>query len=40
MKDKIINANGIQKTFANNGEQVHVLSGLDIDIYIYIYIYI
>lgn len=33
MKDKIINANGIQKTFANNGEQVHVLSGLDIDIY-------
>lgn len=40
MKDKIINANGIQKTFANNGEQVHVLSGLDIDIYIYIYTYI
>lgn len=32
-EDKIINANGIQKTFANNGEQVHVLSGLDIDIY-------
>ena len=33
MKDKIIEATGIQKTFANNGEQVHVLSGLDIDIY-------
>ncbi len=33
MKDKIIEAKGIQKTFANNGEQVHVLSGLDIDIY-------
>ena len=29
MKDKIIEAKGIQKTFANNGEQVHVLSGLD-----------
>ena len=33
MKDKIISATGVQKTFANNGEQVHVLSGLDIDIY-------
>ena len=33
MKEKIIDAKGIQKTFANNGEQVHVLSGLDIDIY-------
>ena len=33
MKEVILSAKGVQKTFANNGEQVHVLSNLDLDIY-------
>ena len=33
MKDVILSAKGVQKTFANNGEQLHVLSNVDMDIY-------
>ncbi len=33
MKEKILSAKNVQKTFANNGEQVHVLSNVNLDIY-------
>ena len=33
MKEKILSAKNVQKTFANNGEQVHVLTNVDLDIY-------
>ena len=32
-KEVILSAKDVQKTFANNGEQVHVLSNLNLDIY-------
>ena len=34
MKEKILSAKNVQKTFANNGEQVHVLTNVDLDIYL------
>ena len=33
MKEIILSAKKVQKTFANNGEQVHVLANVDLDIY-------
>ena len=33
MKKLILSAKKVQKTFANNGEQVHVLSNVNLDIY-------
>ncbi|MBP5582021.1 MAG: ABC transporter ATP-binding protein [Ruminococcus sp.] len=33
MKKSIITAKGLSKSFAHNGGQVHILSGVDIDIY-------
>ncbi|MCR5624289.1 MAG: ABC transporter ATP-binding protein [Lachnospiraceae bacterium] len=33
MKDKILSAKDVQKTFANNGEQVHVLTNVNMDIF-------
>ena len=33
MKDAIISARGLCKSFAHNGGQVHILTGLDLDIY-------
>ena len=32
-KEVILSAKGVQKTFANNGEQLHVLTNVDLDIY-------
>ena len=33
MKDIILKAEGVQKTFANNGSQIHVLSDVNLEIY-------
>ncbi len=33
MKNAVLSARGLCKSFANNGVQTHILSGLDIDIY-------
>ncbi len=33
MRETILTANGICKSFANNGEQNHVLSGIDLELY-------
>ena len=33
MKDTILSAKNVQKTFANDGEQVHVLTNVNLDIY-------
>lgn len=33
MKNTILSAKGLCKSFAHNGGQVHILSGLDVDIY-------
>ena len=33
MKKAIISAKGLCKSFAHNGGQVHILTGMDIDIY-------
>ena len=33
MKKTILSAKGLCKSFANNGSQIHILSGLDLDIY-------
>ncbi|SHM64247.1 ABC transporter ATP-binding protein [Ruminococcus flavefaciens] len=33
MKNSILTARSLSKSFAHNGEQVHILSGVDLDIY-------
>ena len=33
MKKSIMTAKGLSKSFAHNGGQVHILSGVDLDIY-------
>ena len=33
MKEVIISAKGLQKTFANNGEQTHILTSVNLEIY-------
>ena len=33
MKEAILSAKSVQKTFANNGKQVHVLTNVDLEIY-------
>lgn len=33
MKKTILSAKGVCKSFAHNGSQVHILTGLDVEIY-------